>query len=171
MDSRIHRLMASLSRRTVEYLADEADLVADKVEFHLKSVGQVTLQPVTTLVSLSGGMEIYLAFSFNRLILEKFHAAYTKDIVIENDQIELFMEVSAGDLINLVTGNSLADVAEEGAPIIMAPPLHISGGKQIGRADDANIYMSVITFPEGEIDIICIGPAHLFTEELEYKEQ
>lgn len=170
MDKQVNALMTSLSKRAVEYLADEIGLEAEKVEFHLKSVNQLTLRSLTTLVALGGGMEVYLAFSFEQPVIDTILDVYTNDIEVTEDQVDMFMEVTAGDLINLVTGNALGEVSKEGSPITITPPLYISGAKQIGRADSAKIYMASIQFPEGVLDLICIGPPHLFDEKLEYKE-
>ena len=170
MDKRVNALMTSISKRTVEYLADEVSLEAEKIEFHLKSVSQLTLKSLTSLVALGGGMEIYLAFSFEENVIKLIMDSYTKDMEIDEEQIGMFLEVTAGDLINLVTGNALTEVSEEGSPITITPPLFISEAKQIGRADSAKIYMASIAFPEGAMDIICIGPAHLFDEKLEIRE-
>lgn len=162
--------MTSLSKRAVEYLADDAGMEAEKIEFNLRSITQVTLRPTTSLLALSGGMDIYLAFSFDEPVISHILDSYTSDIEVVDDQKALFKEVTAGDLINLVTGNSLKEVAEEGSPITITPPLFISGAKQIGRTDNAKIYMATIQFPEGAMDILCIGPAHLFDDNLECKE-
>lgn len=170
MQKDILALMNSISRRTVEYLSDDAGLEAERIEFNLKSVNQLTLKSLTSLVALSGGINFYLAFSFDEPVIDKILEAYTSDIEIDEEQIDMFKEVTAGDLINLVTGNALHEVAEEGTPITITPPLFINEAKQIGRADSANIYMASIHFPEGGMDILCIGPPKLFDEALNCKE-
>ncbi|QJB57254.1 chemotaxis protein CheX [Pseudodesulfovibrio sp. zrk46] len=171
MDKKINTLMTSLSKRAVEYLAEEMGLEAEKVEYHLKSIDQHTLKPLTSLVALSGGLGVYLAFSFDKPLIDTILERYTEEMTVTDEMVDKFIEVTAGDLLNLVAGNALAEVSDKGSPITITPPLFISGAKQIGRVDRAKIYMASLQFPEGNMDMICIGPPNLFDDKLEYKER
>lgn len=170
MDKKVNALMTGLSRRAVEYLAEEVELEASRVEYNLKSVSQLSLKSLTSLIALGGGMEIYLAFSFDESLIRKIFELYTRDLEIEEAEIRMYLEETAGDMINLITGNVLPEISEEGNPITITPPLYINGAKKIGRTDSAKIYMATMFFDDGEMDIICIGPATIFDKNPDTKE-
>ncbi len=151
------------------YLKNEMGLEPIDISYKLTNVTRVNLRSTTALVALAGGIEIYMVFSFDAPVIESISKIYTQDLGIADHEQAIYIEETAGDLVNLIAGNSLAEV-ESSDLVTITPPLYISGEKQIGKSKGAEFYIADLKFEDGIMSLIFIGPKNLFDEKLEYKD-
>lgn len=113
MKKSLDQFISSATSRTVSYLADEIGIAPKDVCHYSKEIEKLRLRDITALIALSGGIEIYLVFSFDTPVIEKICKLYTQDLGLEDDEIEEYIEETAGDMTNLIAGNILAELDSE----------------------------------------------------------
>ncbi len=81
-----------------------------------------------------------------------------------------YMEETAGEILNIIIGNALADMPKGSSVISLTPPVVLGEAKSIVRHKHAYFYTADISTDLGRMSVMCIGPEDLFTENLEYTE-
>lgn len=162
-------LIKVVEERAREYLRDEIGLEVKHVERDLEDVSRLGLKYLTSLVAVGGNLQVYLAFSFDEPLIRKIFEVYTSDVELDDDE-DRYVGETAGDMINVVVGNALAALGDNGPAINLSPPLFITEGKLITRCKDAQFLTLRLILDLGEMSILCIGPRELFDEQLNYRE-
>ena len=166
----LHQLIESVTRRSVDYLRNEANLDVNQVKNILQGIKSLTLRDLTSLVSVGGQLGMYIAFSFDIKVIRRIFAMYTAGLDISEDMESAYIEETASDVVNMIIGNSLGDLPNNGQAISMTPPLVISEAKSVSRHKDAYLYMSELSVEEGMVSILYIGPKKLFDENLDFQD-
>jgi CheY-specific phosphatase CheX len=166
----INRLLQALSVRTVSFLRDELEIEVTAQAQHLDDVQKLDLKHLTSIMSATDNMKLYLAYSFDEPLIVKAFEAYCKDLDVADDERETYMEETAGDIINIIVGNALADLSAQGRVIGLSPPIVITEAKSIMRHRGAKFASTSLTTPHGGLNIHLIGPGELFDDTLDYVE-
>ncbi len=164
-------MMEVLVSRTSRFLADEMDITTRETAYSISDVQRLTLRFLTSLMSVAGGYNMYLAFSFDEALIRSIYDVYTADVDIEPGEEEAYLEETAADIINMIIGNATADLARDNTPIKLSPPVIISQAKSVSGHKHAHFYTADVQTSAGRLAIMCIGPMELFDEQLNYKER
>lgn len=166
----INRLLKALSVRTVGFLREELDIEVTAQAQHLDDVQKLDLKHLTSIMSATDNMKLYLAYSFDEALIVKAFEAYCQDLDINEDERDTYVQETAGDIINIIVGNALADLSAQGRVIGLSPPIVITEAKSVMRHRGAKFATASLTTPHGGLNIHLIGPGELFDDTLEYLE-
>ncbi|MFZ5812921.1 MAG: chemotaxis protein CheX [Thermodesulfobacteriota bacterium] len=166
----VSRLLQALHRRTVGFLRDELGIPVTGQSQHLDDVQRLNLKHLTSIMSATGDTKLYLAYSFDESLIAKAFEAYSQDLDIPEDERAAYVEETAGDIINIIVGNALADLDAQGRAIGLSPPIVITEAKSILRNRGARFASANLDTPHGGLNIHLIGPGELFDDKLDYVE-
>ena len=166
----LKKMVKAVTTRNISYLKNEADLEVIKVTHTLQSLKWLKLRDLTSLVGIGGALGMYIAFSFEKNVIRKIFEVYTQELEVEPEMESAYIEETAGDVVNVIIGNALADLPDNVPSITLTPPIVMSEAKRISRHKDAYFYMSVFLTEYGKMSIMYIGPKDFFHDNLEYKE-
>ena len=165
----LKKMVKAVTTRNISYLRDEAGLEIKEVNHTLQSLKWLTLSDLTSLVGIGGALGMYVAFSFEKDVIKKIFEVYTQGLEVEPEMESAYIEETAGDVVNIIIGNALADLPDNVPAITLTPPVVMSEAKRISRHKDAYFYMSVFLTEYGKMSIMYIGPKQIFHENLDYK--
>jgi CheY-specific phosphatase CheX len=100
---------------------------------------------------------MFIALSYEESLFNEIFIRYTADLTIEENEREEAIIDSAGDIINILVGNTLADVNDNNKKITMSPPIVITAAKQIGCPRDSAFYRTHLVAQYGMVDIYLVN--------------
>lgn len=171
MDDRHSRLVKAIATRTVSYLKDELAIPARKIMVHMRDVKRMQLLHLTSILTVEADIRMLIAFSFDKELTERVFIASTEGLEIDDDEQEVMREETVAELINIIVGNAMGDLAAKGTVIPISPPIIISEAKNITRNKGATFYTLDIVTDNGMLSIHFIGPKELFDLNLNYVEK
>lgn len=166
----VKRLIDAVTNRCVDYLHEESGVEVKGMEYNLQEVKSLTLRYLTSLVAVGGNLGLYIAFSFDEAVIMHLFKSFTEELDLGNEYDESLVDEAAGEIINTIIGNALADVPATGGVISLTPPVVLGEAKSIVRHRDAYFYTAEIKTGIGSMSVMCIGPEKLFESDLQYKE-
>jgi hypothetical protein len=98
----IQIIMDVISNRTKQFLQTQINLDVDQTQFYQSHVAALKLRHLTSLMSLGGNVDIYLAYSFEQELIHYIFGIYTQGIDISTDEQEQYEAETAGDIINII---------------------------------------------------------------------
>jgi CheY-specific phosphatase CheX len=158
----------ALSLRTEAFFREELGIAVTGRGFQFDDVQKLDLKHLTAIMSATGGLKLYLAYSFDAPLIDTAFAAYTADLDIDEEEREDAIQETAGDIINIIVGNALADLAVTGPTIALSPPIILNEAKSVMRHRGAKFASADLATAVGHLSIHCIGPGELFNDALEY---
>ena len=158
----------ALTTRTKSFFQEELGLDITGCTFHVDDVQTLDLKHLTAIMSATGGLKLYLAYSFEAALIEAAFAAYTADLDIDEDEREDAVQETAGDIINIIVGNALADLNRTGSVIVLSPPIILTEAKSVMRHRGAKFASAELRAAPGLLSIHLIGPGELFNDCLDY---
>ncbi|MBU4176636.1 MAG: chemotaxis protein CheX [Desulfurivibrionaceae bacterium] len=170
-DDRHSRLVQAIGKRTVGYLRSELGIPVQRATVHMQDVKRMQLQHLTSILSVEADIRMLIAFSFDRELTERVFTASTEGLEIADDEQEMMREETVAELINIIVGNAMGDLAAKGTVIPISPPIIISEAKNITRSKGATFYTLDIVTESGMLSIHFIGPKELFDLNLDYVEK
>ena len=165
----IKTVLEVIGRRTESFLQDELGIAVLSRDSALGAMSSLTLGPLTSIMGVNGPVNMLIAFSYDEGLILRIFEAYTEDIDIPEDERQLYMEESAGDIANIIVGNSTQDFQLKGKAISVSPPVTLTEAKRLVRNRDATFSNVTLQTEAGRLTINFIGPKELFDEELNYK--
>ncbi len=166
----IKGFLDALSRRTEAFFREELDIVVMARASQADDVQKLDLKHLTAIMSATGSLKLYLAYSFEAPLIDAAFAAYAADLDIDADERDDAIQETAGDIINIIVGNALADLAAKGPTIALSPPIIITEAKSVMRHRGARFASAHLRTGQGQLSIHLIGPGELFDDTLEYVE-
>ncbi|MFA7384240.1 MAG: chemotaxis protein CheX [Desulfurivibrionaceae bacterium] len=170
-DDRHNQLVQAIGDRTVGYLKNELKITVRGTTAHMQDVKRMQLQHLTSILSVEADIRMLIAFSFDRELTERVFIASTQGLDIAEDEQEMMREETVAELINIIVGNAMADLASRGTVIPISPPIIINEAKNISRNKGATFYTLDIITASGMLSIHFIGPKELFDLNLNYVEK
>ncbi len=165
----IKNLIKAVEDRSRNYLQYEMELPVKTVEHAPKQVKSLSLRDMTALVSLGGSFSVYIAFSFDVKVMRHIFETYTADIEIDPDEESMYIEETAGDVINTVIGNAMGSMPDGSDAISLTPPVVLPGARNITRHKDAYFFMTDFVTDLGTMSVMYIGPMKFFTTNLDLR--
>lgn len=168
----VKRLIDAVTNHCVEYLQNDMSMEIQGMEYRLQDVKSLTLRHLTALVAVGGNLGLYIAFSFDQQVINHLFTVFTEGLDLGEDEEEAlsYVEETAGEILNTIIGNALADMPKGASVISLTPPVVLGEAKSIVRHKHAYFYTADIKTELGSLSVMCIGPEDLFTENLEYTE-
>lgn len=160
-------LMKVIAERAVAFFRDDLHMDVSKITHGHESVQKFQMRRLTSLLAVDGGAELYLAFSFDRPLIEHAFEAYIEDIEVAEEEREKYIEETAGDIINIIVGNAAGSLSAHNPPVTLSPPVVITEAGSIFRRKEAHFYTACLETDHGKMDICCIGPKELFDEQFQ----
>jgi len=164
----VNGFLDALTRRTEAFFREELDIVIADRSFQIDDVQKLDLKHVTAIMSATGALKLYLAYSFEAALIGAAFTAYTAGLDIDEDEREDAIQETAGDIINIIVGNALADIAAKGPTIALSPPIILTEAKSVMRHRGAKFASAELGTAVGHLSIHLIGPGELFNDSLEY---
>jgi CheY-specific phosphatase CheX len=171
LNGRHNRLIQAIGDRTVGYLRDELNIPVLRTTVNMRDVKRMQLLHLTSILAVEADIRMLVAFSFDRGLAERVFVASTEGLKIAEDEQEMMREETVAELINIIVGNAMAELASKGTAIPISPPIIISGAKNITRHKGATFYTLDIVSDSGMLSIHFIGPKELFDLNLNYVEK
>lgn len=162
------RFIEILITRTEAFFRDELQIAITGRTFQTDDVHKLDLRHITAIMSATGSLKLYLAYSFDASLIEAAFAAYAADLEIGPDEHDDAVQETAGDIINIIVGNALVELADFGQTIALSPPIILTEAKSVMRHRGARFVSAHLDAPQGQCGIHLIGPGELFDDTLEY---
>ena len=161
MSINIKRLMNIISTRTVSFFNDELGIQIDGQDIQLVTNNRIELKHITSLVSIGVTPHIFVIFSYEDALMNKIFEAYTKELDILADERIEYIEETAGDVVNIIVGNSIAE-CHDGTAIPLSTPIVISSAESIAKSRNVKFFVNDLNSVDGNMRIFCVGPNELF---------
>ena len=88
---------------------------------------------------------------------------------VQPDEIEMYREAAAGEVVNTILGNCTIDLQKlDRQGISMTPPVVLNQVKTIRRMKDSLFYRQNLNTVWGGMAVFIVGPRELFNTNLEY---
>lgn len=166
------RLMTVITDGTIRFLKEETALDARENQLKFEDMPRLRLKDLSSLISIGGQLNIYVVFSFEETLINKIFENYTDDLDLDPgldpEERTEYMEETAGEMINIITGNAMVSFQEKGSAIHFSPPIIIPEAKRIVRHKNAKFITSDVDTAHGTMSIFLVGPRELFDEKLDY---
>ena len=171
LSSQIALVMKVTEQRTLSFMQTEMGLTARKVTRRLDRNEPVSLRAITAIVGIGSGDGVFIAYSYDESLIRLMTSRFTAELSVQPDEEALYMRETASEVVNIIVGNSTADLARRGQTVNLSPPMLAIGARIIqGRPGTANAVLN-LDFDQGAMDIAFVGPKLLFDEYLNYKEE
>ncbi|MFZ2031590.1 MAG: chemotaxis protein CheX [Vitreimonas sp.] len=170
LDHEIAVVMHVVEHRTLAFMRDELGLIPNGVERRTHHEKSVTLRPITAIVAVGSRAGLYIAYSYDVSLIRAMTKRYTSGLGVANDAEEVWIRETASDVVNVIVGNSTADLARRGELVTLSPPVLMVGARTIQGRDESTIAALTILFPEGALDVAFVGPRILFDDHLNLQE-
>jgi CheY-specific phosphatase CheX len=170
LDREIAAVIDVVEERTIAFLRDELGLIAVRSDRHLHLTERVALRSVTAIVGVGSRTGLYIAYSYDDSLIRAMAKNYTAGLSISPEEEELYVRETASDIVNVIVGNSTADLAERGELITLSPPVLMVGARTIQGRRETTIARLTLCFEEGALDVAFVGPRRLFDDHLNLQE-
>lgn len=165
----VAEVMQSVIKRTRAYFEEEFGISLVESESSGGDLDSLTLLDMTAIIGMGGAVNLLIAFSFDNGQIDALYERMTADFEVEADEVSVFREAAAGEVVNTVLGHCTVDFQGlDGQTISLTPPIIIERVKRIHRMKNAMFYTQILNTEYGRIDINLVGPRELFNTNLEY---
>jgi CheY-specific phosphatase CheX len=169
LDHEIGLVMRVVEQRTLAFFRDELGLQPTAVDRRTHDEKCVVLRAITAIVAVGSRAGLYIAYSYDLSLIRAMTKLYTAGLSVPDNEEELYIRETASDIVNVIVGNSTAELASRGELITLAPPVLMVGAKTIQSRDGSTVATITARFPHGALDVAFVGPKVLFDEYLNYK--
>ena len=170
-NGRHNQLVQAIGDRTIAYLREDLDIPVEGTTTNMGEVMRMQLRHLTSILAVEADIRMLIAFSLDQDLVERVFVVSTDGLEIADDEQEMMREETITELINIIVGNAMADLAAKGTTIPISPPIVINEAKSITRHKGATFYTMDLTTNIGMMSIHFIGPRELFDLNLEYVEK
>ena len=152
------KFMESVVGRTVLFLVDEASINVGDVKYDLTDVKKLQLKELTSIITVEDDAKMTLAFTYDRKLINEIFSGYSQGIEIDESEVDLYIEETAGDMINIILGNVLAEFQQKGRAFALSTPIIVNEAKSIARYKNHKFYTAELETDSGTMSIFCIMP-------------
>jgi len=152
------KFMEAVVRRTVLFLADEASIIVGSENYDLTDVQKLELKELTSIITVEDDSKMTLAFTYDRELINEIFNKYSQGLEIEESEVDQYIEETAGDMINIILGNILAEFQQNGRAFALSTPVIVNGAKSIARYKNHEFFTAELVTESGTMAIFCITP-------------
>lgn len=169
MDNR--SIVNFILKRAQSFLSEEVFLEPLSTEITCNETNILNLKSITAIQGINSSIGLFVAMSFDAPIIEKICDIMTEGLDIPEEEKDVYVEGTAGEILNIIVGNATSDFQIKGNAIKVSPPIVIKDAKNIIRHRDAYFYTATISTDIGEINLYIVGPKNIFDQKLNYMEE
>lgn len=141
----IKRILEVIVDLACEFLNNEIGIVVERTSLESPNRQGFGLKPYTTLMSISGCFSINITFSFDSQLIKQIYQVYCRELDIDDSDRLEYIDETAADMINIVIGNSTAQLAQDGTTMIISVPVVINEANPLVIPDFGILTTSVFT--------------------------
>lgn len=156
-------IMLSAIARTRAYFESEYSFNVTEIESSVGDMATLTLLDKTAIIALGGKINLLVAFSFQKSLVDTMYAKMTESFDVAADEVEMYREATVGEVVNTILGHCTIDLQKldnEGIP--MTPPVIVDHVKSIQRMKNTTFLTQSLKTPQGQINISLIGSKDQF---------
>lgn len=166
LEHEIAIVMQVVEQRTLGFLRDELGMTPSLIERRSHHASSVVLRPITAIVGVGSHAGLYVAYSYDVSLIRAMTRIYTSGLAIPDADEELYISETASDIVNVIIGNSTADLARRGELIALSPPVLMVGARTIRGHEESTIAALTLHFAQGALDVAFVGPRIYFDDHL-----
>jgi|YelNatPaOPRAMG01_1025707.scaffolds.fasta_scaffold214673_2 CheY-specific phosphatase CheX len=160
------RFLKNLIDRSTKFLQEEASILVQTVVQTLDSINTLEIESITSILTVEDFHKTIVAFSYQRPLLEGIFMKYAEGLKVSPEEYSSFLEETAGDMINIVIGNALADFQRPGMAFNLSTPIIINEAKSIFRYKKSELITARLSTELGSMLIICVTPGAYYDRQL-----
>ncbi|MBF0474946.1 MAG: chemotaxis protein CheX [Deltaproteobacteria bacterium] len=161
----IASFMKVVAERAVNFLSDDLHIEVHGIHYDQEKMQRLKLRYLTSLLTVEGSLRLYLAFSFDKALIEYAFEVYAEDIEVAEEERGRYIEETAADMINIIVGNVTGSLPSQGSAVSLSTPIVISEAKTIFRNRGELFYTARLETAHGQMDIHIVGPKDLFEDQ------
>jgi len=162
------KIMQSALDRTSAFLEQEMGITIASATPSMGKIDLLALRDITAIVGVGGSVNLLLAFSFQRRLLDELTAKFTEGLTFPDEERDLYLEDAAAEVVNIIAGHCTIDLADPDVIISLSPPVIVNEAKSIRRPNKGVFACLCLETKFGFVDINFIGPREIFDERLNY---
>ena len=163
------KIMQSIIKRTRDYFNGEFGIGLIESDGDCGDVDSLTLHDITAILGMGGTANVLISVSFDEKLITILYNKMTSDFVVKDDEVNMFREATAGEIVNIILGHCTVDFQEmKTQTVSLTPPVILHKVKHIHRMKNAMFYTQCLRTEFGNMDINLVGPRELFNSNLEY---
>ena len=154
------------------YFRNEFDIELSPARPLEGDIASLTLRDLATFVGMAGGpINVMVAFSFDRLMMDRLVDIATEGLDIAEEERAAFVRETAADVINEILGSSTANLDSGEKKIVLSPPIVVEDASKVHKPDGTVFTTVTMSSDQGQFDIDFIAPRKLFTRSLQQTEK
>lgn len=147
------KVIESVTENCINLLETEFGLDVFRTTTYMKDVIKITPEYLTSFIVLRGYIPSVFAFSYERTLMDFIFRKISNGLDIEEENIDIYKEDSAGEIMNMIIGNSLRDFQSAKSLIKLSPPVVYRKVKNLINKEDTEFYNSEIVTSKGILSI------------------
>ena len=169
LNDEVEQVMRSVMTRTRSYFDSEFCIRGLDVDSGGGDLDSLTLLDMTAIIGMGGRINLLIAFSFQDGLINALYQRMTEGMEVQPDEVEMYREAAAGEVVNTVLGHCTIDLQEiDDRGISMTPPVILDKAKTIRRMKNSMFYTQSMSTALGSMTISLVGPRELFETNLDY---
>lgn len=152
------KFIESVVRRTILFLAEEVSINAEDKNYELTDVQKLQLKELTSIITVEDDAKMTLAFTYDKELINEIFINYSQGLEIDESEVDQYIEETAGDMINIILGNVLAEFQQSGRAFALSTPIIVNGAKSIARYKNHEFFTAELVTGSGTMAIFCITP-------------
>jgi CheY-specific phosphatase CheX len=166
----VQEVMQSAIGRTRSYFESEFCISGTDVDTGGGDLDSLTLLDMTAIIGMGGRINLLIAFSFQDGLINALYQRMTEGMEVQPDEVEMYREAAAGEVVNTVLGHCTIDLQEiDDRGISMTPPVILDKAKTIRRMKNSMFYTQSHEHGPREHDHqLWWAPRELFETNLDY---
>lgn len=165
----VDQVMQSVIARTSSHFEGEFGIGVTEADSGGGDMDSLSLLDMTAIIGMGGRVNLLIAFSFQEGLINALYQRMTADFAVEPDEVEMYRQAAAGEVVNTILGNCTIDLQKlDRQGISMTPPVILDRVKTIHRMKDAMFFTQTLNTVLGRMNISLVGPRELFDTRLNY---
>ena len=151
-------ILDSLVKRTKDFLTKEMGIEIMAITQESTSPPKVELQKSTSMISVSGSLEILITMGYNDQLLEKLIEVFLEGEEVDEEEMDEIRESVSSEIVNIIVGNALFNPYDRSV-LHISPPILIYEAKFLFKQKDSYIAITKIKTKLGDMLLTTIMPS------------
>jgi chemotaxis protein CheX len=153
----LKKVLIAIVHQVEVFMSDEMKIETE-FDGEYRSVDKVELKKYTTTIGIGGTLSLLFYATYNELLLDTMTRRVAYGEINEDEFFEL-RDSAAGEIANMIIGQSLSHFPNQGRGVSITPPVTIEDAKSIVKTNGAGIISAVLSTPYGNMELNVIGSA------------
>jgi len=153
---RYREIIEIITDNCIQYMDKELGIKVISKKIYLHDVTRISLDYLSSIVTIEGHINSLLAFSYQRQLIDKLCSVFTEGLDIDEEEEDIYLEETASEISNIIIGNATAKLEKPDSLLRMTPPFVIKEAKNLITKKDARFYHSIIATEQGNLNLYLI---------------